>query len=81
MFCLFTLIPPNYICNYRLEVIIRMILPTRWISPAIRIPAGGPVYTVKVNTDPNNPRDLTFMDEDYTEELRDMFGDITEAEA
>ena len=36
------------------------------------------VYAVKVNTDPENPRDVAVMDEDRAEELRDVFWDMTE---
>ncbi len=39
------------------------------------------VYAVKVNTDPENPRDVAVMDEDRAEELRDVFWDMTEIEA
>ena len=38
------------------------------------------VYAVKVNTDPENPRDVAVMDEDRAEELRDVFWDMTEIE-
>jgi CHAP domain. len=39
------------------------------------------VYAVKVNTDPENPRDVAVMDEDRAEELRDVFWDMTEIDA
>ena len=39
------------------------------------------VYAVKVNTDPENPRDVAVMDEDRAEVLRDVFWDMTEIEA
>lgn len=35
------------------------------------------VYAVKVNSDPENPRDVASMDEDRAETLRDVFWDMT----